>query len=113
TGHGKLTAYSVWSDTWAPLDLTADGPVAQVRISGNGLFAAAASAQGRVYRLDLGGSRKIAPIGDVREALRSIDIAADGGQIFALGASGHLHLWSQASNAFTDPVPAASITVMN
>ncbi len=112
TEHGKLTAWNVWSNSWAPLDLAADGPVAQMRLSASGLFAAAATSQGRIYRIDVH-ARKITPVGDLRESLRSIDIAADGRQIFALGASGKLRLWSQDSAALIEPAPAMSVTVVN
>jgi hypothetical protein len=112
TGHGKLMAWNVWSDSWSPLDVAADGPVVQMRVSTNGFYAAVASAQGRLYRVDFRASRKIAAVGDIREALRTLAISADGRQIFALGTSGRLHIWSQDAAAFTDPAPALSVTAV-
>ena len=113
TEHGKLTAWNAWSDTWTPIDISSNGALVQMRVSANGQWAAIASAQGRIFRVDFHGARKITPAGDIHEAPRAIDIASDGRQIFALGASGKLHVWSQDSNAITDPAPAQSITVVN
>ena len=110
TERGKLAAWNLWNDNWVPLDFSADGPVTQVQVSPDGAHGAAASASGRVFRIDFQPSARVAPVGTVNEAVRQIDLSPDGSRIFALGASGRLHVWSQAANAFTDA--ASSITAV-
>ncbi len=112
TERGKVAAWNVWSDNWAPLDLDAGGPVVQVQVSPDGAHGVAASATGRLFRIDFTPAPKVMPIGDAGEALRGLDLSSDGSLVFALGNSGQLHMWSQATRAFTNPVPNLSLTAV-